>query len=387
MRWALVLWLALIGTASMAETVLRPQIRPEPTAALRPLARPPGTPDVAKALAPQVELAALSPQTLARQEARADALVQVPTVIAAAPEVLVGLWPSEPPQFRPEGDFGGDLAGPAAIPTAVLRPELRPILSAAPAAVSTLVAPVLIASAGPEMRPLARPGDLAPAVISDVMPTFDAALSVQPPPVLSVFAIPVALRPQDRPADIVQRAVAVRVERVRGSVCGNPQIQGQELGHVAGPGACGIDQAVLVRSVDGVRLSTAGTMDCATAGALQDWVQHVAAPTLADTGGGLVGLQIMGTYACRNRNGSAAGRLSEHGHGKAIDIGGFNMADGSTITVLNGWGTRSYGALLRRLHDGACGIFGTILGPEANAYHHNHFHFDTASYRSGSYCQ
>ena len=185
----------------------------------------------------------------------------------------------------------------------------------------------------------------------------------------------------------MQQAEAARAERVRGSVCGNPQIQGEELGHVSGPGACGIDGGVLVRSVDGIRLSTAGTMDCATAEALQDWVHNVARPTLANSGGGLAGLQIMGTYACRNRNNAASGRLSEHGHGKAVDIGGFNLANGGTITVLNGWGTNSYGALLRHLHDGACGIFGTILGPEANSFHRNHFHFDTASYRSGSYCQ
>ena len=237
------------------------------------------------------------------------------------------------------------------------------------------------------MRPQLRPGDLKPAIITDVTPTFDAALALPAAPALSALAIPVALRPNDRPAGIVQQAQAARVARVRGSVCGNPQIQGEELGAVSGSGACGIDQAVLVRSVDGVRLSTAGTMDCGTAEALQDWVQNVAKPTLASSGGGLVGLDIMGTYVCRNRNNAANGRLSEHGTGKAIDIGGFILANGSTISVLNGWGTNSYGGLLRTLHDGACSIFGTILGPEANAYHRNHFHFDTARYRSGSYCE
>jgi hypothetical protein len=42
---------------------------------------------------------------------------------------------------------------------------------------------------------------------------------------------------------------------------------------------------------------------------------------------------------------------------------------------------------LRRLHAGACGVFATVLGPEANDAHRDHFHFDMASRRRGSYCQ
>ena len=34
---------------------------------------------------------------------------------------------------------------------------------------------------------------------------------------------------------------------------------------------------------------------------------------------------------------------------------------------------------LRRLHKGACGTFGTVLGPDANEAHRNHFHFDLAA--------
>ena len=36
-------------------------------------------------------------------------------------------------------------------------------------------------------------------------------------------------------------------------------------------------------------------------------------------------------------------------------------------------------AFLHRLHKGACGVFGTVLGPEANEVHRDHFHFDLAS--------
>lgn len=42
---------------------------------------------------------------------------------------------------------------------------------------------------------------------------------------------------------------------------------------------------------------------------------------------------------------------------------------------------------LRRLHKGACGTFGTVLGPEANDAHRNHFHFDLAERRRNAFCQ
>jgi hypothetical protein len=44
-------------------------------------------------------------------------------------------------------------------------------------------------------------------------------------------------------------------------------------------------------------------------------------------------------------------------------------------------------AFLRRLHKGACSVFGTVLGPEANELHRDHFHFDLASRRSTAFCQ
>lgn len=42
---------------------------------------------------------------------------------------------------------------------------------------------------------------------------------------------------------------------------------------------------------------------------------------------------------------------------------------------------------LREAHTSACGVFGTVLGPEANNAHRNHFHVDAAKRNSGSFCQ
>jgi hypothetical protein len=42
---------------------------------------------------------------------------------------------------------------------------------------------------------------------------------------------------------------------------------------------------------------------------------------------------------------------------------------------------------LRRLHRGACGTFGTVLGPDANEAHRNHFHFDLAQRKRSAFCE
>ena len=42
---------------------------------------------------------------------------------------------------------------------------------------------------------------------------------------------------------------------------------------------------------------------------------------------------------------------------------------------------------LRAIHSGACGPFGTVLGPEANDPHRNHFHLDLIARRGRGYCE
>ena len=44
-------------------------------------------------------------------------------------------------------------------------------------------------------------------------------------------------------------------------------------------------------------------------------------------------------------------------------------------------------AFLRAAHDSACHIFGTVLGPEANAAHRNHFHVDMAERKIKGICE
>lgn len=156
---------------------------------------------------------------------------------------------------------------------------------------------------------------------------------------------------------------------------------------VKGPGRCGIADAVLVSEAAGVKLSRPALINMKTAKVLDHWLRHHAVPAFSDRGGGLVEIDVIAHYACRNRNGTRVKKLSEHALGNAIDISGFRTADGQTITVLKGWNSESEKSLLRTLHASACGPFGTVLGPNANRAHWDHFHFDTADYRRGSYCR
>ncbi|WP_420558029.1 extensin family protein [Roseovarius sp.] len=173
----------------------------------------------------------------------------------------------------------------------------------------------------------------------------------------------------------------------RGAVCGDPSIQGVVVGDVPGNGACGIANAVEVDAVGGVLLSTPATMNCRTARTLNAWVKNDMKPIVGKTGGGVKSLKVAAHYVCRTRNHKRGARLSEHSKGNAIDISAFLLRDGTDISVLNDWGTGKRGKILRQLHGSACGPFGTVLGPGSDGYHRDHFHFDTAEHRNGSYCR
>ena len=155
---------------------------------------------------------------------------------------------------------------------------------------------------------------------------------------------------------------------------------------VTGPGGCGVRDAWVVTEVAGVQLSRPAIMTMQTARSLDRWVRSGAVPAIGRRGGGLVELTVASHYACRSRNSRPGARLSEHAQGRAIDISSFVLASGERISVLRGWrGDDS--RVLRRMHRAACGPFGTVLGPDADRHHQDHFHFDVADYRSGPYCR
>jgi hypothetical protein len=439
---------AVPALAEAPTAVLRPVARPAPEAPLRPLPRPLawggdlGADAVAEA--PPVAAAAALPalRPTIRPVARAEVPVSAAPA-AAAPERSAMAGPAAMADPAAPA-WGGPVPPVRPRPAPPGRPEARPVAAPAPAPaplearLSTrahvppqilraeeLLAPVVEAVfvvpeaatlwGGP--RPGARPAafvvpSFAPAEMPDLRPAvrprgygeMRRGLAVQvamAPAWLSPLAVARAPRPELRPRLVSQRAAAVRVPAPAAAppgatgaplpegpgLCGLAVLQGAFVGDVPGPGSCGVEDAVRVTAVGGVRLSRPATMDCPTARALATWVERVARPAVGATGGGLVRLEVAGDYSCRPRNNQAGNRLSEHGAGRAIDIAGFRLADGQRITVLGDWGSGTGGQILRAVHREACGIFGTVLGPDADRFHRDHFHFDTARHRSGSYCQ
>lgn len=137
-----------------------------------------------------------------------------------------------------------------------------------------------------------------------------------------------------------------------------------------------------------VRFQPAATVRCQMVPSVEAWVQNVLRPAARRyLGSDIVQLRIAASYACRTRNHKAGGKLSEHGKANAIDVSKFHLADGRVVTVKKGWrGSEGERRFLRYIHRGACEHFSTVLGPNADRYHHDHFHFDLARHgRRGTY--
>ncbi|MDE1130329.1 MAG: extensin family protein [Ascidiaceihabitans sp.] len=234
------------------------------------------------------------------------------------------------------------------------------------------------------LRPVGRAGTGA----RNVEPLAERPLEAQLHLVAAASAgTSLSLRPNLRPSGVVTEAMARKRKRFKGAVCGDLDIQGEVVGRVPGKLiGCGVEHGVRVRSVAGVSLSQQSVMDCGTAKALKRWINKGVKPAVGSKGGGLSGLKVAAHYSCRTRNNKAGAKISEHGKGRAIDISGLVLNDGRTISVLKGWHNAD-SKTMRRAHKTACGPFGTVLGPNADRYHQDHFHFDTACYRSGPYCR
>ncbi len=245
--------------------------------------------------------------------------------------------------------------------------------------------------------PLVRPGSVGQAisavtVVSKIRPQLRPAspqvtAAAARPADLPALGPSFSIKPLLRPETLEQEVLFKRRQLRKGSVCGDIAIQGKPIGKVPGRiKACGIKDAVQITSISGVALSRPSTMDCGTAIALNKWVDKTVKPTFKRRGP-VVELQVAAHYACRTRNNRKGARISEHGKGRAIDIAAFRMADGEVVTVLDGWRKNPSKKQLTKVWRGACGPFGTVLGPNSDRYHRDHFHLDTARHRSGPYCR
>jgi hypothetical protein len=214
---------------------------------------------------------------------------------------------------------------------------------------------------------------------------------------------------------------------------------------------CGLSAPVRLKSLgfdSKVVFEPPVEINCRMMAALYRWNEGTLQPAARNKFGSSV-VRIVGAsgYACRNVYNLPDGNLSQHAFANAIDIAAFELKDGRSVTVLQGWGptardiralakaksetvlsrsravvgkaymtstsvqphsaqslTRASSPIgpeggagtlkptqatkfLSSLHEGACREFETVLGPEANEVHRSHFHFDLNPIRSHAVCE
>ena len=124
-------------------------------------------------------------------------------------------------------------------------------------------------------------------------------------------------------------------------------------------------------------VSNLGPVKCKTATTFSAWARFgVDRAAREILGSPLVRIETMGSYSCRNILGT--NRRSAHATGNAIDVSGFVLSDGRRIDLKTDWdgGTPAEREFLRVVHRSACKRFGTVLGPDYNAAHRDHFHLE-----------
>lgn len=333
----------------------------------------------------------------------------------AAPALAQDIGPR--PQPRPQMAQAAQALPAAQIPQPSLKPLARPNLDA-PAVAEVPAGQVTL-------RPMQRPASSAP-VLADA-PPIAASIARSPRPMprpkaLTEAAAAVAAAPANTaapqggtadntpskpnliqllfgaggaakvPQDQASREVASAAPPPRastnssnaprkGSVCGDRAIRGEEIKPITSKvQGCGVANPVRVTEVAGIKLTQAVTVECDTVIALRQWIDTAMRPAFGARD--VTQLRIAAHYACRGRNNQRGARISEHGKGRALDISGFIFADGREWTI-----ARDYNKQILAAHKGACGIFGTTLGPGSDGFHEDHLHFDIARYRSGPYCR
>lgn len=141
-----------------------------------------------------------------------------------------------------------------------------------------------------------------------------------------------------------------------------------------------------VRLIDiGVPATNLGAMTCDLAANFAAWARFGVQPAARlILGAEIERIETFGTYNCRPIAGS--GKLSEHAHSNAVDVSAFVLTDGRRISIEKDWyGDQRTRQFLQIVHASACKRFRTVLSPDYNAAHHDHFHFDMGG--KGGFCR
>lgn len=154
---------------------------------------------------------------------------------------------------------------------------------------------------------------------------------------------------------------------------------------VVGVGQCRASQRMVLtgnRMVPTMRPANAAP-GCAVTAAMALWTRDVVQPAAEKYfGQKVVELENLGSYNCRTIAGRQA--QSEHSTANAIDISAFVLADGTRVALINDWAPGDKRSeFLHEVRDGSCGLFSTVLSPDHDAAHADHFHLDMAARTAG----
>jgi hypothetical protein len=215
-------------------------------------------------------------------------------------------------------------------------------------------------------------------------------------------------------------------------------------------GECGTPTPVLLSSIssqDKVVFDPPLLINCTMVVALHRWLNEVVQPAAKEAFESPVVRVIGSSYACRTAYNDPNARLSQHAFANAVDLPIFILADGRKVDVTHGWGptkrdliaaakstavakgspgepkahsnkiastdlvkvsasqapknkkqaeppadssdqaSSADAKFLRLALQGACNIFTTVLGPEANDVHRTHLHLDLQDRGSANVCK
>ena len=215
------------------------------------------------------------------------------------------------------------------------------------------------------------------------------------------------------PAPVVTRLKLAQLVRDRAfceAALGTAELRVKRVAHLSQRG-CNLTDVVHVAPENRV-FGPGFHATCPLSVGLALYMRHVVQPAARQhLGSEISSIQHLGTFSCRPvRNGKPQSdekraeegepvMMSEHAAANAIDITGFRTKDGRVITVGRHWRKdkrvqvasvdpaaaasvdENAARFLREVRDGACSIFHVVLGPDYNALHRTHFHFDMGRYR------
>lgn len=331
------------GFTAVPRTGRRTPAAPPPAAVEpAPVVPPPSAPEAEAPDIPQAYMPELRPPRPVVAEALEQPAVPVPVSLPAprpaiAEAAIVSSEEAPPAEARPQTGAAAAVSGGLVVPVPAARPRLP----------GTEIA----ALPGTSVNP---PTDTLPGSSLTALPGTQELKGV-------VRGLPAAC------AAIVAKGIADMVPSE----------------HKQSGGACRVPDLVKVSSfrlADGreVEMTPPAHLNCHMATEIVAWMRSDIAPAIAKLGSPLAAVKVADSYDCRPQNRQRGNRLSEHGRGNAMDVGGYVLANGRSYAV----GGRSLPASFRTvMRASACARFETVLGPGSDGYHEEHIHVDLANRR------